>query len=87
MFVPITHEILHALKAQGFTILTSPNDWGEGEIPTYQALKIEGTIDDYLRQLQGAGNPSRVDHLLVIEEALSLPDGSIEGSVWIDDID
>lgn len=87
MYVPITQKILHELKAQGFKILISPNDWDKVESPTYQAVKIEGAIEDYLRQLQRAGKLSNVDHYMVIEKVFSLPDGTIEGSVWIDDVD
>lgn len=79
---PITHELLRSLEARGFNLLVSDDYWGE-EIPVYIPIVVKD-IGEYLVSRGIQGTLTGEEHLLVIAEALAIPEEQLFGVVEVE---
>lgn len=79
---PITHQILRELEARGFNLLESDSEWGD-ENPIYRPTYVEN-IGEYLMKRELQGTLTGEEHILVIAEALTIPETQLFGSVSVE---
>lgn len=78
---PITHQILRELEARGFNLLESDSEWGD-ENPVYKPTFVEN-IGEYLISMELQGKLTGEEHILVIAEALTIPEAQLFGEVEV----
>lgn len=82
MFVEISHEILLILREQGYNALKSVSEI-DSPSPTFRPAKIQGSIGDYLLDMQLLGILTENQHFIEIDDAIETPEDELLGVIFI----
>lgn len=78
-FVRLTHDVLHLLKSEGYTILQSPMPLTSYD-PSWYAMRVDD-VWEYLDRLMC--EPFAEPNIIIIDDALNSHNEVLVGSVFV----
>lgn len=82
VFVEISHKILLTLREQGYNALKSVSEC-DSPSPTFRPAKIQGSIGDYLMDMQLLGILTENQHFIEIDDVLETPEDELLGVIFV----